>query len=119
MPNIKRGANVDQAFAPEGSVLSYTNTSLPDISTLGVGETVVVDKQLVEKLPNGTAIVGASPKRSSFSVNRLYGGVGKDTTAGRTAHLIMQAPAHFDAVRVNVLSAESAGNAWKITIHTN
>lgn len=63
-----------------------------------------------------TKVSAPSSRRVSVSSTRLFGAVGKDTTAGRTAHLIMQAPAHYDAVRINVLSAESAGNAWKVTV---
>lgn len=55
-------------------------------------------------------------RRSATSVIRLYGAVGKDTSTGRTSQLIMRAPAHFDAVRINVLAAASEGYAWKVTV---
>jgi len=95
----------------------YTSDTLPNPAMLPAGIPVVVDGQLLlKKTPTGMVIDGVQSRRVSVSSTRLFGAVGKDTTAGRTAHLIMQAPAHFDAVRINVLSAESAGNAWKITV---
>ena len=94
---------------------SYTAATLP--ASLPAGASVVVDGKLVEYDANGLPVlVGAKSRRVSVASTRLFGAVGKDATAGRTAHLIMQAPAHYDAVRINVLSAESAGNAWKVTV---
>lgn len=100
----------------KNGIPSYTPAMLPDAASVGIGESFSNGQQLIKKIPTGMVIDGVQSRRVSVSSTRLFGAVGKDTTAGRTAHLIMRAPAHFDAVRINVLSAESAGNAWKVTV---
>lgn len=93
----------------------YTMPLFP--TALPVGAQATIDGHLIQINNSGKPIlVNSKSRRVGISANRIYGTVGKDTTANRTAQLIQQAPDHFDAVRINLLSAASEGNAWKVTV---
>jgi len=94
----------------------YTADTLPDPATLGAGTTVVVDGHLVEVRNGSFALKETTFKPQAICAERLMSTPAVYPGVGKTSQMIRQAPAHFDAVRINVVSAASAGNAWKVTV---
>jgi hypothetical protein len=100
-------------------VKSTTLANLGSAQSAGVNSAALVDG-LFNIKSNGKhwelQNAGIKSQRKQVAAERIYGTVGKDSVAGRTAHLVIPAPAHFDAVRITYLSSVSEGNAHKITV---
>lgn len=106
---INRGSPAIYTENPDG-VKEYTASALPDPASLPVGAEVVVDGNLMKNTETGLAISAKASRRSSVSVDRLYG-VGASFGSGAvTGVLITQAPSEYDAIRLTLVST-TASNA--------
>ena len=102
-------------FVTSGNkTISYSD--LPPPSCLPENSETFYRGQHLKVLDRKCVRVNSKSKRVCSSANRIYGSLSTDNVANRTAMLVMNAPAHYDAVRITVLAAANQGNAWKVTV---